>query len=558
MNDTGEKDELMMPNASPETTDVGPRRSCRLGEVRIVGLARCRANEFLETRSPIAAWPGQVCPILILVRDRFPIRDLAVAVESELGGDLCAHPLGWLQFPEGATALPDPVLEEDAVDVPAHTTQSFLLRLPIPGNASPGVHRLEARLISRSHGERRVDFAVEIFPASAVELTSVDLGDCIFWPHWQTVCRRYGTALWSEAFWTLADRFLEEMAAGGMTGIMVSLNDDPFRYPLPEEFYHHNLYPGMIRWIRRRDGSFRFDYTVYDRYVELNLRHGIDREIECHALLPCKMQNPWITYEEEEGGAPVAYETACDAPEYIRPWEAFLRDFAEHNRRKGWLGKLAICPYDEPGDPVTFRRVARMAKAILPEARITAACDARALDLADVIETAAVNPDPALGFTLQDKAALEGRGVKVGWYNCLRPADWGNTLLSCALGEAYRMPWITAANGFSGYLRWSIVNWTWDPWREPAFNWPTGDMYLLYPGRTGPATGLRWEAYKAGRADLRLCLAARRNARDPRRLNGHLAKLGHLGPIDVPPDLDVWRRELYGLVSKATDEGGSP
>jgi hypothetical protein len=41
-------------------------------------------------------------------------------------------------------------------------------------------------------------------------------------------------------------------------------------------------------------------------------------------------------------------------------------------------------------------------------------------------------------------------------------------------------------------------------------------------------------------------------------MNGHLAKIGHLGPIDVPPDLDVWRRELYGLVSKTTDEGGSP
>lgn len=535
---------------NPAQTDVDPRRSCRLTEVRIAGLARYRAHELPGTSGLVAAWPGTVCHLLVLVRDRFPISGLAVTIDSPFGAGLRAHPLGWLHFPEGATALPDPALEAEMVDVPALTTQSFLLRLPIPAQAPPGCRPCTARIASRSHGGAQVDFAIEVLPAPAGAAAAPAAADCIFWPHWQTFCRHYGIALWSPRFWTLAERFLAEMAAGGMTGIMVSLNDDPFRYPLPAEFYHHNLYPGMIRWIRRRDGGFRFDYGIYDRYVELNLRLGIDREIECHALLPCKMQKPWITCEEEDG-TPVAYETTCDAADYIGPWEAFLRDFAEHNRQRGWLRMLSICPYDEPRDPATFTRVARMAKAIIPEARITAACDSRALDLADTIGIATVNPDPALGFALPHKAALEARGVKVAWYNCLRPADWGNTLLGCALAEAYRIPWITAANGFSGYLRWSIVNWTAQPWCDPAFNWPTGDMYLLYPGRDGPATGLRWEAYKMGRDDLRICLAAQRTARDPRPLDEHLAALGRLGPTAVPIDLDRWRRELHERILAA-------
>ncbi len=527
-------------------TDLDAKRTCELTDIRIAGLTRLRANDWPQDVAVFPVALGQNLHVVIAARDRFPIKNLRVTAKLPFSQELLAHPIGMVHFPEAATHIPDPVLQDETVDVSANTTQSFLLQVPIPVDADPGGHIATVRLTSDSHRSVERSFKIEVFPLRPIQ--GHDLGHCIFWTHWKTLSRYYGIELWSERLWKLTDCYLAEMAAGGMNGIMTSINDDPLRYPLPEPFYHYNHYPGMIRWIRKIDGSFRFDYTVYDRYVKLNMKHGIDREIECHALLPCKMQKPWISYHDEAAGKNVAFETTYDSPEYITAWEALIKDFAEHNRQVGWLNKVCICPYDEPQHPESFTAVARMVKSIAPEIRITAAISVdKAIAVKDFIDIATIHPD--YNYTPDRQRELSAQGIEVRWYNCCEP-PWGNTLFCCPLADSYRMPWMTAANDFAGYLRWSIVNWTENPWHDPAFNWPTGDMYLLYPGKGGPATSLRWEAYKAGRADLALLLdnMDRLSAEKSKEIDAHIKLLGTLGPIEAPYDITGWRTKLFSLI----------
>jgi len=520
-------------------------------DVRVAGLTRLRWGDWpAEDVGRLPAAQGQTLRVVVACRHRFPIRGLRVSVEPAFGPAALAFPLGMVPFPEQSTVIPDPVCEEELAEAQANATTSFLARISIPPDLPPGEHAVRVRVSSKSHGDADKAFTVAV--CAARQPDGVELGDSIFWPHWNRLSEHYGVDLWSEPFWALAEKYLREMADGGMTGLAVFVSEDPHRYPLPPEIKRLNRRPGMIGWLRRKDGSFHFDYSVYDRYVALGTRLGIDREIQCLAMLPCKLQKPVLTYFDEGQGETVSVETSPDAADYRDAWGAFLRDFAAHNEAKGWRRRLSLVPYDEPRDPALFARMAALARECAPGLLIAAACDKDAHALAGALDRAAVN----LGV-LRERPSLvqdlRARGIEPQWYNCMSPV-WGNTLFASPLAEAWRMSWITKAGGLAGYLRWAIINWTDDPWHQPAFNWPTGDMFLLYPGKTGPASSLRWEAYKAGRSDLAVYLANRRDE-GPDAL---LAELGSFEPAPEPADVTAWRWRLFEKWDASAQDARDP
>jgi Glycoside hydrolase 123, catalytic domain len=534
------------------TTDSAPLRICKLEKVMISELRRCKSNEWLKkTETSFKCGSGFTFQAMISVRNQFPISALAVEVESNNKLEFRIFPVKRVFFPEADTLLQDALLDTKTFDIAANTTTSFLLTANIPADFKPGDYCIKLKLSSASHSDWNGKFNLLVNELSIKSEVADDLR-ITFWPHWETFCLQLGLKLWSEEFWDAAKKYLKEMAKGGMNVAMVSINSDPFRYPLPKRFYHYNFYPGMIEWRKDADGSFSFDYSIYDRYIKLNIALGIDKEIECHSLLPCKTQAPYLSYYDEKSGEKFEFVTTWQAPEYQEAWRAFLRDFVEHNRKRGWLELITICPYDEPQDVASFRGVAQMVKAIAPEIRISAAISAdKALELLDCIDVATVHLEH--GFDPDKVKKLQSSGVDVRWYSCCIP-DWGNTLFASDLIEAWRIPWICIANKLTGYLRWSIIDWPEDLWNNPAFNWPTGDMHLLYPGEKGPISSLRWEVYKTGLQDLKLFLAVQKTASSEQKqlMQKYLYKVGKAASLGNTLNLIEARNEFFSLLFEDT------
>jgi hypothetical protein len=495
---------------------------------------------------------------MVSVRERFPISALKLEVESDCELEFRVFPVKRAFFPEEGIMLQDALVNTETFDTAANTTTSFLLTAYIPVDFQPGDYSIKLRLKSASHSEWNGEFNLSIdeLPIKS-KAANTDLR-IIFWPHWETFCMQLGIKLWSKRFWESAEIYLKEMAAGGMNVAMVSINADPFRYPLPEQFYHYNFYPGMIEWRKKTDGGFSFDYSIYDRYVELNIALGIDKEIECHSLLPCKNQAPYLSYYDEKSGEKVELITDWQSQEYQEAWQAFLHDFVKHNRKRGWLELITICPYDEPQNITSFRGVAQMVKTIEPTIRISAAISTdKALELIDCIDIATLHLD--YGFSTDKLKKLQSSGVEVRWYSCCVP-DWGNTLFTSDLIEAWRIPWICSANKLNGYLRWSIIDWPNDLWNNPAFNWPTGDMHLLYPGELTPVSSLRWEVYKTGLQDLThfLNVLEAASPKQKQLMKAFLYKAGKAAPLEEPLTLDEARNELFELLDENSRKFQTP
>lgn len=526
-------------------TDVPASRDCKLDGLRFFGLRRLKMNEWPEQElSELNIYAGGTLKFIAATRSRFPIVNLRLKMDSNQF-EFSSCPVKPVIFPEAAGLIPDFVDCTAAVNVGGNTTMTFLISGEIPEWTAPGKYHIQISAESESHITQCNTVTLNIVPPRDVRQEQ----ECntIFWPQWQALCRYYHITMWSDEFWPLADKYLAEMAAGGNNAIMLSVKDDPFRYPLPKLYYHHHDKPSPVRW-RKEGDKWSFDYSLYDRYIELNFKHGINREIECYSLLPCKRQQPDIAYFDLNSGEYIVQMTTYDSPEYEAAWGAFLTDFIRHNKLRGWDRLLTLCPYDEPADPVTFRAVALMAKKYAPEIKITAAITAAAaVTVRDVLDIATIHLSD--GFSDEACSTLRDSRVELRWYNCCKP-DWGNTLFRCGLADSYRMAWITYANQFTGYLRWSVFNFTQDIFSNPGFNWPTGDMFLLYPGAEGPLTSLRWEAYNAGRHDLRLALAVLASASGEKRIRllDLIARIGRAAPIELPEDINEWQRELYSCL----------
>ncbi len=520
-------------------TDLAPHRICQFEQLRITSLDRIKVNQMpVEDNLEMLAVAGRRFSCVVSTRSRLPVKDLSLRVVGKISCEV--FPVESVVFPEEATLIPDLLSEKHSINVAGNTTAMFLLIFNLPENMECQVLDFTVITQSTTHRVCEKEFKLKIIPSPASR--EIIPSKIIFWPHWKRFAMHFKVKLWSEEFWSLAESYLREMAAGGMNVIMTSINHDPFCYPLPEEYYEYNYYPPMIIWQKNLEGEFTFDFSIYDRYVELNLALGINREIECHSLLPCKQQEPKISYYDMVSKSMKTIETIPESQLYQEAWTAFLKAFIVHNRRRGWHNMLTICPYDEPSNPQRFAEVAELVKKFAPEIRISAALTSRvALELINCIDIATIHLDVGYDKDAVDK--LRESGVELRWYNCCTP-DWGNTLFNCELIDAYRISWITEQGKYRGFLRWSIIGWP-ESWNEnPGFNWPTGDTYLIAPGKSGPLETLRWHAYRQGYQDLHLLLQLELTP----EVQYLLSEIGANQALDITESPGDFQQRLYNLI----------
>jgi len=115
------------------------------------------------------------------------------------------------------------------------------------------------------------------------------------------------------------------------------------------------------------------------------------------------------------------------------------------------------------------------------------------------------------------------------------------------------LPWFAAQGGYDGFLRWSYNDWPEDPYSHPEWgNWPTGDVFLVYPGENGPISSLRWEQLREGIQDFQLAMIASANIHTPEEMVDYeqaitLACRNPDGRMKSLGDIEIARRLLIPI-----------
>lgn len=246
----------------------------------------------------------------------------------------------------------------------------------------------------------------------------------------------------------------------------------------------------MIDWIKQKNGSWKFNYKIFDQYVELAMSVGIDKAITIYTPVP---NNFRFRYLDEKTGNYIYESWAPTSNEFKQHWNVFLTDLKKHLQQKGWLNKTYL-GINEIAMEETLAAI-KVIKEHSKNWKITYAGDWH----------------PELENLLDDYCFLHGKesdvnvvkrrsakGFTTTYYVCCNPPYPNNFLFSPPI-EGRWMGWYTSAHQYDGFLRWAYDAWPTDPSRNASHAfWPAGDCFLVYPGGT---SCIRFEKLREGIVD---------------------------------------------------------
>ena len=195
----------------------------------------------------------------------------------------------------------DVISNRKRLDVSAGATRPVWLNINIPETAKAGNYKWT--IIAEAKGGLRKEFDLScevlnmVLPKPAEWNFHLDL-----WQNPFSVARIHNVGLWSDMHFELMRKYYTILADAGQKCATISLSNKPWNGQTYDPYY------GMIKWIKKKDGSWNYDFSLFDKYVNFVTDCGIGSQINCYTMVP--WSNNFIYYNETTGD----YETLHSVP----------------------------------------------------------------------------------------------------------------------------------------------------------------------------------------------------------------------------------------------------
>lgn len=372
----------------------------------------------------------------------------------------------------GEVLVADVLDINDSMTVPAGRKQPVWMTVSVPSDARPG--KYSGKLTVTSSNAKARSLNVELTVADHVLPPARDWAFHLdLWQNPYSVARYENVPLWSEAHFEAMRPVMRMLAEAGQKSVTATIMSRPWNGQTEDAF------GSMVTKIRRIDGTWLYDYTIFDRWVEFMFSLGIDRQINCYSMIPWALQ---FDYIDQATSSPATFQAAPGSEEYNEYWGAFIADFARHLKAKGWFEKTMIAMDERPLE--SMQAVLGLIRKIEPAFKISLAGNYHEpviYDIVDFSETFSGKQE----FPESAKAKRKELGLTTTFYTCCAEAH-PNMFVISNPDEAAWLGWFAQAEGYDGYLRWAYNSWTIDPLTDARFRtWPAGDCFVVYPGGRG-------------------------------------------------------------------------
>jgi len=376
----------------------------------------------------------------------------------------------------------------DAIDTVAQialnakNVRPLWLTVAVPADAEPGKYSGSIKINAGKSYTLNYNILVKdrVLPPPAEWKFDLDL-----WQHPAAIARVHNVELWSDKHFEYMRSYYTMLAKAGQKCITASIMNEPWGHQTYDDF------PSLIRWIKQKDGSWRYDYTVFDKYIAFVMDCGIKQRINCYSMVPWALS---FSYFDEASSKDTVLKTEIGTAEYNLHWTNMLRNFTQHLKAKGWFDITTIAMDERPMK--SMQMVISILKTIDKNWKI-----ALAGNYHPQIEKYIYDYCIASNLTFPD-AVLKKRiteGKPSTYYTCCTE-NYPNGFTFSPPAEHVWIGWYAAAKGFTGYLRWAYNSWVANPLTDSRFKaWPAGDTYQVYPG---PKTSIRFEKLIEGIQDF--------------------------------------------------------
>jgi hypothetical protein len=381
-----------------------------------------------------------------------------------------------------AYLMPDRFETFDRFELPGKTVRPIWITFEIPAEAEAGSYTGTIDVMSEKHHQTlniKINVQSQLLPKPEDWKFRLDL-----WQNPWAVAGYYNVEPWSDEHVALLKKHLKPYAEAGGTFITTYAVHSPW------SDNSYMIEGGMIEWIKRANGSWNFDYKIFDQYVELCMGIGIDEAITVYTPVPWGYR---FRYLDEATGNYV-YETWDPETEVFKTnFSIFLTDLKSHLQKKGWFEKTYLGINENPLN-ITMA-AAKVVKDHSKDWKITYAGDWHP-ELKSLLDD--YSPIITTTPTLKEIQERKSKGLTTTYYVCCTPAKPNNFVFSPPVESTY-IGWYTAAYGFDGFLRWAYDAWPEDPMRDARHTaWPAGDCFIVYPGGV---SNIRFEKLREGIVD---------------------------------------------------------
>ena len=369
----------------------------------------------------------------------------------------------------GEVLVADVLDLKESMNIPAERMQPVWMTVNVPSDAKPG--KYTGRMTVSSSNAKTRSIPVELIVSDHILPPASDWAFHLdLWQNPYSVARYENVPLWSDAHFEAMRPVMKMLADAGQKSVTATIMNRPWNGQTEDAF------GSMVTKIRRVDGTWLYDYTIFDHWVEFMFSIGIDRQINCYSMIPWALE---FDYYDQATSSNTTIQATPGSPEYNEYWGSFIADFARHLKSKGWFEKTMIAMDERPLE--SMQAVLSLIRKIEPDFKISLAGSYHEpviYDIVDFSETFSGKKE----FPESVKAKRKELGLTTTFYTCCAEAH-PNLFVISDPDEAVWLGWFAQAENYDGYLRWAYNSWTADPLTDARFRtWPAGDCFVVYPG----------------------------------------------------------------------------
>lgn len=368
-----------------------------------------------------------------------------------------------------------------AVDLNENTVQPIWLSIKVPADATAGLYTGNITVEAEKKYDLKFSLNVVNRTLSSPAQWKYQLD---LWQHPAAIARVHNASLWSEKHFSLMAKYYTMLAEAGQKNITVSIVNEPWGHQTYDD------YPSLVKWTKKKNGEWSYDYSLFDKYVSFVMSCGIKNRINCYSMVPWKIA---FKYYDEALGKDTVFTEGIQTSAYNEFWSAMLKDFTKHLKEKKWF-KITAIAMDERPLPA-MQSVIALLKSIDKDWKIALAGNYHPEIESDIDDYCVAS---RWQFPEEVLLRREGEGKLSTWYTCCTE-EYPNGFTFSPPDEHVWLGWYTAATKMDGYLRWAFNSWPKDPLLDSRFTaWPAGDTYQVYPG---PLSSIRFEKLIEGIQD---------------------------------------------------------
>ncbi len=403
--------------------------------------------------------------------------------------------------------LPDPLLDARSVSVEAGRNQPIWLTVYVPKTAKPGDYSASVE-VTADGAVRSVPVNITVHPVTLPDDRTLYLTN---WFDVGNIASAHHTEVWGEGCWKMLEAYARIMADHRQNVVITPI----------------------MELIKGRDdgkGNLTFDFSRFDRWVELFRKAGAIGYIEGgHLGTRHEWEAPdfdafYPTIFMPDGSVRQNPSVKVTSEEYAKFLSVFLPALQKHLEEKGLLDIYFqhLCDEPIPVNAESYKKLSSYVRQYAPKLKIIDAC--MCSELVGALDIWVPQP-PHYEKDIEFFRERQKAGDQVWFYTCLSPkGKYMNRFIDYPLIDVRLLHWVNFKYGLTGYLHWGLNYWrSEDPYGllEPGWGGgtflPPGDSHIIYPGKRGPISSIRFEALRDGVEDFELLKLLQ--AKDPGTAN---------------------------------------